>query len=154
GTVKGRLARGRNMLRDRLQRRGVALSIALLGAMLKNNAATAAVPTALLTSTRQAALMCATGTATSSFSTTVTLLADQVLHTTRVSKLKFVPVLCVALAVLGSGIGLVAHFHNKADADKSGDETAIVLPADPETVVVSLDLPGRGEGKDPYLTIR
>jgi RNA polymerase sigma factor (sigma-70 family) len=51
GTVKGRLSRGREKLRDRLIRRGVAAPAAFVGAALSTETGRAAVPDALIRST-------------------------------------------------------------------------------------------------------
>ncbi len=58
GTVKSRLARGRQRLRVRLERRGLAPAVGLLGAVVGAEAA-AAVPTALIQSTSRIAVLCA-----------------------------------------------------------------------------------------------
>jgi RNA polymerase sigma factor (sigma-70 family) len=63
GTVAGRLARARTMLARRLANRGVMLSAGSLAAVIWQNAASAGVPTALLSSTVKAAAMIATGQA-------------------------------------------------------------------------------------------
>jgi RNA polymerase sigma factor (sigma-70 family) len=51
GTVSGRLARARDLLRGRLARRGLALTSAILAALLAQNTAVAAVPVGLQTAT-------------------------------------------------------------------------------------------------------
>jgi RNA polymerase sigma-70 factor (ECF subfamily) len=56
GTVSGRLARARDLLRGRLARRGVALTSALLVLLLSKKTAVAAVPATLATSTVTAAV--------------------------------------------------------------------------------------------------
>jgi RNA polymerase sigma factor (sigma-70 family) len=56
GMVKGRLERGRELLRRRLERRGVALTAALAGTLLAPHAASAAVPPLLARTTVAAAL--------------------------------------------------------------------------------------------------
>jgi RNA polymerase sigma factor (sigma-70 family) len=62
GTVKGRLRRAREILRGRLERRGLALSAVALAATLAPKAsASAAVPAALTQATTQAALAVAAG---------------------------------------------------------------------------------------------
>jgi RNA polymerase sigma factor (sigma-70 family) len=64
GTVKGRLARAREMLQSRLARRGVALSVGLLATGSAARAAlTSAVPPALMTATLQQAARIALGAA-------------------------------------------------------------------------------------------
>lgn len=61
GTVNSRLGRGRDLLRKRLTRRGVALSAAAFATALAASAAPAAVPVCLLRPTAQAALAYAGG---------------------------------------------------------------------------------------------
>src|SRR5262245_49406667 len=56
GTVKGRLARARDLLRARLTRRGLALSTGLVAAALGQNTAPAAVPVLLGDATVRAAM--------------------------------------------------------------------------------------------------
>ena len=60
GTLKSRLARGRQRLRERLARRGL-ISAGALGTVLFSDAAQATVPTALAELTAQAAIRFATG---------------------------------------------------------------------------------------------
>src|SRR5262249_43982374 len=62
GTVKGRLARARDLLRDRLSRRGVTLSAACFAALAPE--ALAAVPGALAVTTLNAAWKLGSGEAT------------------------------------------------------------------------------------------
>src|SRR5260370_30518243 len=64
GTVCGRLARGRNLLRDRLVRRGVTLTAPALAALAAE--ATADVPAVLFHSTKTAATMFAASQALAS----------------------------------------------------------------------------------------
>jgi RNA polymerase sigma factor (sigma-70 family) len=56
GTVSGRLARAKELLRSRLMRRGLASSAAVVGAFLAPEVATAAVPSSLLLPTVRAAM--------------------------------------------------------------------------------------------------
>src|SRR5262249_43550005 len=63
GTILSRLARGRERLRARLTRRGLALSAAGLTTLLAQNAASAAVPAALISGTIKAAIPFAAGQA-------------------------------------------------------------------------------------------
>src|SRR5206468_11352013 len=61
GTILSRLARGRERLRSRLARRGLALSAGWMAASLCQNAAAAAAPAALVGSTVKAATLYAAG---------------------------------------------------------------------------------------------
>src|SRR6266705_496258 len=61
GTLAGRLARGRKLLAKRLANRGVVLSA--LAAVVSQQAASAAVPAALMSATVKAAVMIAAGQA-------------------------------------------------------------------------------------------
>src|SRR5436190_470571 len=63
GTLAGRLVRGRKLLAKRLANRGVVLSAGSLAAVGSQNAASAAVPTSLMSSTVKAAAMIAAGKA-------------------------------------------------------------------------------------------
>src|SRR5262249_4788192 len=63
GTVSGRLARARGLLRARLARRGLALSAGALAATLPATAAPAAVPAAVLDAALRAAVLYAAGPA-------------------------------------------------------------------------------------------
>jgi RNA polymerase sigma factor (sigma-70 family) len=64
GTVAGRLARARDLLRTRLLRRGLTFSAAALGALLIEHAATAGVPELLFQSTIHAAVATSAGVTT------------------------------------------------------------------------------------------
>jgi RNA polymerase sigma factor (sigma-70 family) len=73
GTVSGRLVRARELLKGRLERRGVALDGAVLGTALSGSAPAAPVPTALCRSTLEAA-------AAGAISARVDALTQGVLH--------------------------------------------------------------------------
>jgi uncharacterized protein (TIGR03067 family) len=61
GTIKGRLSRARQMLRSRLARRGLALSVGALAGALAGNASSAALPSVLRSVTLRAAKRFAAG---------------------------------------------------------------------------------------------
>ena len=110
GTVKSRLARGRERLRRRLIRRGLAPSAAILGAGSTVDAAPAAITDALVTTTIEAATLFAHGTkAAGVVPATVLELAEGVLKMMFRTKLKLVAsglLLAVGLAI---GAGALAH---------------------------------------------
>jgi RNA polymerase sigma factor (sigma-70 family) len=103
GTILSRLARGRERLRSRLVRRGVALTVGGLATALIQNAATATVPAALVSVTTKAALAFVAGNAAPGLvSATVVALTEGVLHTMFLTKLKIAAAVLLALAVLGT----------------------------------------------------
>jgi RNA polymerase sigma factor (sigma-70 family) len=104
GTVRTRLARGRDQLRQRLVRRGLTLSAEAFAAAVAVNSACAAVPTALLERTLVAAQCFAAGQVIPAASSAgAVLLAEQGLRTMARIKLALVMSLLLALGVLAAG---------------------------------------------------
>jgi RNA polymerase sigma-70 factor (ECF subfamily) len=109
GTVAGRLARAREMLRNRLTRRGMAYSAGVFVTALSQSAAPASVPTPLLASTIKAAMSIAAGhAAVGAFAASVVALAEGALHSMFVTKLKIAALVLVAASLVGAG-GLLTH---------------------------------------------
>jgi len=106
GTIKGRLARARKMLRARLVRRGLALSTAALAAALAENASATALPAALRGVTLRAAKRFAAGDTTSGgpVSPRVAALTDAVTRSLRLEPWK---VRWKAVAAAGLALGLI-----------------------------------------------
>jgi RNA polymerase sigma factor (sigma-70 family) len=110
GTVKGRLARARDLLRRRLTVRGVTLSATALASHLALAEATAGVPAALRTATLKAAwaLTCRAGltmTAVSGVSLPVVSLVEGVVQIMRLSQLRTITVpLLIATATIATGV--------------------------------------------------
>jgi RNA polymerase sigma factor (sigma-70 family) len=96
GTVSGRLARARDLLRHRLTRRGLALTPALLTGFLCEQTVTASVSAPLLVSTVQAVGGSIAGATTSR----AAILAEGVLKTMMMHKIKTVVGVVLALAIL------------------------------------------------------
>src|SRR5262249_28162745 len=94
GSLSRRLARARELLRERLTRRGLVLPRGLLAGGLSQRAAPAAVPATLLASTMKAALRSAAGAAAGAISARVAALAEGGFRAMTTSKTK------VALALL------------------------------------------------------
>jgi RNA polymerase sigma factor (sigma-70 family) len=120
GTVKGRLARARDLLRTRLTRRGLSLSAGLLATTLDSESATAAVPATLLNSTLQAAVRFAAGqTIGGAASTQAIFLAKGALQIMAASKVTTVAVCLLIAGVVGT-VGGVLAFHTQGEGGPGG----------------------------------
>jgi Sigma-70, region 4/Protein of unknown function (DUF1559) len=110
GTVNVRVSRARELLRDRLARRGLAFSTALAGAALVGEAATAAMPVGLAETTIKAAMQVAAGkTVTAGAgSAAVAQLTEGVLKTMTLTKITIAAALVLTVGSVSSGIALLA----------------------------------------------
>src|SRR5262249_34408653 len=108
GTVKGRLARARDLLRVRLARRGLGLPAGAVAALLTPSAVQAALPDALADSTGKAALRFAAGQAVGAGSARVAALTEGVLQAMTLHKLKVAAVVFLLLGLLATGAGVLA----------------------------------------------
>jgi RNA polymerase sigma factor (sigma-70 family) len=108
GTVAGRLAEGRALLARRLAKYGVVVSAGMLAALLPQQASSACVPMALVSSTVKAAVVTAAGKAAAG-STSAAALAEGVIKVMLLSKLKIVGSLALVLVLVGTGIGLLTR---------------------------------------------
>jgi RNA polymerase sigma factor (sigma-70 family) len=125
GTVAGWLARARTILARRLALRGVVLSGGALAVVLSENAASASVPTALVSSTLEALTAVRPGKAAleTLVSAKVLALTEGVMKTMLVTKLQTM----AAVSVLGMVIlvsGLVAMGPGNASADLAAKRAA------------------------------
>jgi RNA polymerase sigma factor (sigma-70 family) len=102
GTLSGRLARAKEMLGQRLRRRGV------VNAALVGGAAAAEVPAALVSATAQAAASIAAPTTMHLVATPVVTLTQEVVRTMLTSKLRAALGGLVVVAGIGLGTGAVA----------------------------------------------
>jgi RNA polymerase sigma factor (sigma-70 family) len=104
GTVATRLATARAMLARRLARYGRAVPGAALAAVLAQNVASAGLPASVASSTIKAASLFAAGQATAAGAVSVraVALAEGVLKTMLLTKLKIATALLVAVAFLGA----------------------------------------------------
>lgn len=128
-TLRGRLERGRELLRARLTRRGLTLSSALLASLLMQHATEAALPATLLVSSVRAALIFSAGAtpAAEVISTRVLMLTEGVIRAMYLRKVFFVG----AAVVLLSGVGLGVGSWNRGLFTVPHAEAA---PAEPTTV--------------------
>ncbi|MGE3808624.1 MAG: RNA polymerase sigma factor, partial [Gemmataceae bacterium] len=132
GTVSGRLARARDLLRARLSRRGLAFGAGAVVELMSQHSVEARVTPALAASTVQTATLFAAGSAASSVSTQ---LAEGVLHTMFVARIKMVAVVTLALGCL-AGAGFLISKN---------------LPGSPEVVAAAVVVdpaPAKLEQKD------
>ena len=106
GTFACRLQQARELLRIRLERRGIALSASGLSLALFQGTASATVPAVLVSSTVQSAALIAAGTVITS---PVALLTQGVIHSMFLSKLKIVAALVLTAGVIGGGTGWVLN---------------------------------------------
>jgi RNA polymerase sigma factor (sigma-70 family) len=142
GALRGLLERGRRLLCDRLMRRGLTLSAALMGAALAEGVSQAALaPTLVLASTR-AALRFAGGQplAGGTVPANVLSLAQEVLRSMSLTKLKLhaAAVLCAALLVAVAGGALTPAQDAKPAASQAGE------PARARADVIDSDSDGDG----------
>ncbi len=110
GTLSSRLARAKARLRERLTRRGLALAAITLSAILNHDAQAVSVPPALIDSTIRGATKVAAGSSlTGVVSTSVATLTEGVLKTMLIAKLKGAVLGVAALAVITTGVGVLAQ---------------------------------------------
>jgi RNA polymerase sigma factor (sigma-70 family) len=110
GTVSSRLARGRALLARRLQRRGAALSGAVLAAALARGVAAAEVPASLAGSVIKAATQVAAGQAASGVvSAQVAALTEGVLKAMKMTQVKTALTLLLAVALVLGGAGVLTY---------------------------------------------
>jgi RNA polymerase sigma factor (sigma-70 family) len=127
GTLAARLARGRKMLGQRLARYGLAVSGGSLAAVLAQNAASASVPSVVISSTIKAASLFAAeqAAAAGALSVQAVALAEGVLKTMFVAKLKIATTIVLGMGLLGVSWGL---YPTRAAAPLEGKQEAAPPP--------------------------
>jgi RNA polymerase sigma factor (sigma-70 family) len=113
GAVKGRLERGRERLRRRLERRGFALPAAGFATLLASSAAPA-VPAALTASTLNIVRAVSAGQAVAAQSAAVARIVEGVLHTMLMNRIRFVAVALASFVLLLGGAVLVSQWFSVA----------------------------------------
>jgi RNA polymerase sigma factor (sigma-70 family) len=136
GTVGSRLARARAMLAARLSRRGLALPVGTLAAVLSYDIASAGVPPSLVSSTIQAASQLVSGQAAinSVISAKVIALTEGVLKAMFLTKSKIAVAVALLVVVLTGGSGLI--YQSQAAQENPGkarQELTIARADDPSS---------------------
>lgn len=119
-TVRGRLAKAREILRGRLARRGINVPAVALGTILAENAVSAAAPVAWVDATLKAAGLLGSGAATG-ISASVLSLANSFFRDVFLFKIKLAGAFCLLVGVATTGVG-IAHYG-------PGDPSAGTVPA-------------------------
>ncbi len=139
GTTRSRLARARDRLRRALTRRGFALSSAAIAAMLAPRSASASVSSLLCDSTTRSAIQFAArhAAAGGALSASAATMAQEVLHTMLLHKLRLAATSLLLLAVIAIGAGY--HSMNASARSWKGEppgephrKTARTEPRPPE----------------------
>ncbi len=136
-TLKSRLQRGRDLLRQRLQRRGIDLSAAALTAVLAEQCRAGATP-ALVQVTVQAALRVA-ASGTGSVATRAASLATDAVGTGATGKASLAACAALVFALVGLGIGLLKSAPAGAAANGLAGTSQDVALANPGHRQVRLD---------------
>ncbi len=133
GTLQSRLARGREKLKVRLIKRGVAPVAAIAEAIVAQEGTRAAVPEFLIEATVRAAARFATvqATTTGVFSVAVTKISEGVLKTMVLHKLKTLAGAMLAIGLISTGVAGWAK--QKPDAGSTGERE----PSIPDAAIVT-----------------
>jgi RNA polymerase sigma factor (sigma-70 family) len=139
GSMSKRLARGRDLLRERLTQRGVALSAAALGTALGQNAASAAAPAPVvdLTIAVANAVVATKATTAGIASAQVAALTEGVVTAMTLTRLKTVALVLSALVAL-TGSGWLVHqvlAQKPAEAPVRTDQGAALPAAEPSAAL-------------------
>jgi RNA polymerase sigma factor (sigma-70 family) len=125
GVLRGRLDRGRELLRARLARRGMALSAVLLPLGIAAKSEAAVLP-ALLSPTIRAALDAAHVPVAAGVSAQAAALAQGVIQAMFLTKMKMLVTSVVVLAFLGTGAGVLTY---RAQAQAPAADDPFTQPA-------------------------
>jgi RNA polymerase sigma factor (sigma-70 family) len=132
GTVSGRLARARDLLRPRLARRGLALAAGGLGILLAEHGAA---PAAALVETTVKAVL------TGSLAASAAALARGVIRAMFVKKLTMLAALVVGLGLIAGGAGLLRQYATGGEEQPPREKPGVVFTLPEEPKKVSEDLP-------------
>lgn len=144
GSVKGRLERGRELLRRRLAQRGLTISAVLCASFLPEPAS-AAVPATLAAATVQNATGFAAGQTAGVISSQVLSLAQGVIRTMLITKIKFIGSVMVGISLLSLG-AVATHSAFSAgaplvaedDCGRDGGINGVVKAVDPQKGTITV----------------
>jgi RNA polymerase sigma factor (sigma-70 family) len=136
GTVRSRLARGRDLLRRRLTTRGHAPTAAILGAdsALPAKLFVEAVPPSLASATVRAAFAVGASKTIQAGAASATALAltQGVLTTMKVAQLKLIGMAILATGLSTGGVLAISHAAGQGAGGASDTDAATVIAADPQ----------------------
>ena len=140
GTISSRLARGRDQLRARMQRRGFVARV-----WVADSAVLSAMPAALTEQTISTAMLAAAGKAT--LPVHISLLTKGVLHAMFIAKAKFSAVLVAAALMVSTGVSVTVYAglgRSRATATNAVEwniakEGAVTAAPSTHAVIVSID---------------
>jgi hypothetical protein len=135
GSMSRHLARAHDLLRERLTRRGVALSAGLLTAVVEEKAMAATVPTALCDSTVKAALAFVQSNATAAavVSAEAAALAKGMLKAMLITKLKLVAMFLLAASAIAMGTSGAVLRAQAGKSKAAENQTATAKAVDSQT---------------------
>ncbi len=143
GTVRSRMARAREKLRQGLTRRGVVLSAATLAAALSTRTASASVSSHLCEITTRAAIQFAAG---QSAAPLAAALAQEVLRSMLANKLKLTALTLLVLGTVATGAGSMKHLlatEKEPMKSSMGRTSQLVARNEPRPEVPNLSTRGR-----------
>lgn len=151
GSVKGRLERGRELLRSRLARRGLTISASLFSVFLAQNTLSAALPPALAATTAGAAARFAAGLALAGTGPTQAVaLAHVCLRGMFLAQLKLPALfLLLALGLAGTGAGTFSYWTSAENLPESSEPRQVVTV--PVTGLDDAEVPISVDGPDDAL---
>jgi RNA polymerase sigma factor (sigma-70 family) len=143
GTVCSRLARGRDLLRSRLERRGLTPLVAISTAALVDEGLFAAVPSTLAAS---AVGLVTTGSTTAGTSARAQLLAEEMMKAMFLKKVLVATAALLTVIVLAAGAGLLAR--SRALPEAQAPTTPASAPNQPQPPTREVEnKPGLLDGK-------
>lgn len=130
GTVKSRQARGRDRLRSRLIRRGLAPASGAFASMIASSGVQAAVPTAMVDATARVASMVAAGQ-TSAVAASAAAMASAIVRATVVARIRLAVGLAMALGTTLATAGLAIRSGAAPQAAPQAPAVAPIAPRRP-----------------------